>query len=83
MAPQVMAHPGTRTKEDSSLIEDKSSASPRTTTDPNTRAGDPLAYAGERDGCPACYQGVVYIGIEEAGEETYEAVPCRRCAPVR
>jgi hypothetical protein len=26
-----------------------------------------------------CYGGVVYIGVEEDGEEYYEPVRCRRC----
>ena len=42
-------------------------------------AGDPFAYAGKRRGCPACYGGVVYIGVEEDGQEREEAVPCRHC----
>jgi hypothetical protein len=43
-------------------------------------------HAGlERLGCPACYEGFVYIGHEVFDEETgeeeivHEAVECRRC----
>jgi hypothetical protein len=27
-----------------------------------------------------CYEGLVFIGHEEDGEEVIEAVPCRRCS---
>jgi hypothetical protein len=38
----------------------------------------------EHHGCPACYEGVVYVGYivqDDHGEEheTYLALPCRRC----
>ena len=42
-------------------------------------AGDPFKAAAKRKGCPACYGGLVYIGVEEDGEETHEPIPCRRC----
>ena len=48
-------------------------------TVPAAIGGDPIAHAGKRKGCPACYGGVVYIGVEEDGQERNEAVPCRRC----
>ncbi len=65
-----------------------SSPTGHTITDPTTRAGDPFAYAGDnlRPSCPACYEGVVYLGELVVDEETGEAVevvhpvPCRRCA---
>jgi len=67
----------------------KSSAPPRTTTDPDTVAGDPFAYA-DQDQPHGCYQGLVYVGHmacdPETGDEVevLEAVPCKRCgAPVR
>jgi hypothetical protein len=59
---------------------------PHSTTDPSTRAGDPFAYAGDRDLRPhACLEGYVYLGVvvlDDQGEETevIEAVRCRRCA---
>jgi hypothetical protein len=42
-------------------------------------AGDPFAYAGERQECPRCFGGYVTITVEENGQELDEAVPCRRC----
>jgi hypothetical protein len=56
------------------------SAHAHTTTDPGTRAGDPFAYAGERQDCPSCFGGYVTITVEEDGDERHEAVPCKRCA---
>jgi hypothetical protein len=44
---------------------------------------DPFAHAAKRRGCPACFAGIVSIGIEEVGVEHYEPVPCRRCNPTR
>ena len=41
-------------------------------------AGDGIAYRAKK-ACH-CYGGVVYIGVEEDGEETHEPVPCRRCS---
>jgi hypothetical protein len=29
-----------------------------------------------------CYEGLVYMGYEEDGEEVIETVPCRRCSRV-
>jgi hypothetical protein len=54
-----------------------------TTTHPATIAGDPFAYAGDKQRqCFACYAGWVYLGAEgEDGEEEIERVPCRRCRP--
>jgi hypothetical protein len=45
-------------------------------------AGDPFIAAGHdnRRGCPACFGGFVTMTIEEDGEESFEAVPCKRCA---
>jgi hypothetical protein len=64
---------------------DKSSAPAHTTTDPNTRAGDPfVAAAGTKPrGCFACYEGWVYLGVagDVAGDVVVERVPCRRCRP--
>jgi hypothetical protein len=62
--------------------ESKSSAHAHTTTDPDTRAGDPFPYAGERP--HGCYAGWVFMGFEGEGEqgehvEEIERVPCRRC----
>jgi hypothetical protein len=57
----------------------ESSAPAHTTTDPDTRAGDPFAYAGERLGCSLCFGGYLTITVEEDGQEHDEAVPCRRC----
>jgi hypothetical protein len=41
-------------------------------------------FAGERKGCPACYEGWVYLGfeVEEDGElvEITDRVRCKRCA---
>ncbi len=67
------------------MDEMKSSAFAHITTDPNTRAGDPFAYAGAHEDVEAhyaslerldaphgCYSGVVYVGelvIGEDGEE--------------
>ena len=48
---------------------------------PAAVAGDPFKAAGSRKGCPACYSGMVYIGVEEDGEETHQPIPCRRCHP--
>jgi hypothetical protein len=49
---------------------------------PETRSGDPF-YAASRtrdEGTPhGCYEGWVYLGYEEDGEEHVEAVPCRKC----
>ena len=56
---------------------------------PEVQAGDPFAHVGGRKGCPACYDGVVYLGelVEdpETGEEVevLEAVRCRRCSESR
>ncbi len=63
------------------MARSKSSA-PAHTTDPATRAGDLLAYAGERP--HGCYDGWVFEGVEvedENGEraEVIERVPCHRC----
>jgi hypothetical protein len=59
------------------------SAHADTTTDPNTRAGDPFAYAGDKlRGCALCMSsGYVFFGVEEDGEEQIERVACRRCRP--
>jgi hypothetical protein len=45
-------------------------------------AGDPFAAAAAHDrrGCSRCFDGVVYMGVEEDGQEHHEAVPCRRCS---
>jgi hypothetical protein len=45
-------------------------------------AGDGISYRAKRKGCPACYDGWVYMGFEDedladAGET--DRVPCRRC----
>ena len=63
------------------MAKPKSSADMRTTTDPNTRAGDPFAYAGERP--HGCYEGWVYLGFggEDLDGEEIERVPCCRCRP--
>ena len=50
---------------------------------PAAVAGDPFKHAAKRKGCPSCYGGVVYIGIEEDGIEHLEPVPCRRCSRSR
>jgi hypothetical protein len=48
-------------------------------------AGDPIAYAAKRDGCPrdgcpACFAGFITMTVAgEDGQERDEAVPCRRC----
>jgi hypothetical protein len=65
------------------VAKSKSSAHAHTTTDPNTRAGDPFAYAGGKPrGCALCMSsGFVFFGVEEDGEERTERVPCRRCRP--
>ena len=60
----------------------KSSAPAHTTTDPDTRAGDPFAYAGERVGCSLCFGGYLTITLEGDGQGHDEAVPCRRCQAV-
>ena len=51
-------------------------------------AGDPIAHAAKRGGCPACYDGWVYLGFEGEDEngnpcEEIDRVPCRRCADSR
>jgi hypothetical protein len=66
------------------MATNDSSAPAHTTTDPKTRAGDPVAYAGDKlRGCPACYDGWVYMGfvVDELEDEQIERVPCRRCRP--
>jgi hypothetical protein len=71
----VREHPRTRTKEDSSLIENSVEQKLVGV------AGDPFAYAGGRAlGCPVCFGGYVTITVEEDGVERDEAVPCRRCS---
>ena len=64
-------------------MDDQSLAHPaHTTTDPTTRAGDPFVAAAKRRGCLACYEGLVFMGGEDAdGQPFEEAVPCRRCSP--
>jgi hypothetical protein len=57
----------------------KSSAIVKRTDHPEVGASDPFAYAGEREGCPACFGGYVTVTYEEDGQERDEAVPCRRC----
>jgi hypothetical protein len=57
----------------------QSNAPAHETTNPSTRAGDPFAYAGERQECPRCFGGYLTITVEENGQERDEAVPCRRC----
>lgn len=32
-------------------------------------------------GCPVCHQGIVYLTVEEDGQERTEPVPCRCCSP--
>lgn len=68
------------------MAKSKSSALAHTTTDPNTRAGDPFAYAGDKSReCFACWEGWVYLGVEGEDDlvedEVVERVPCRRCRP--
>jgi hypothetical protein len=64
-------------------------APPRTSfaTDPNTRAGDGFYAASRHRECPACYEGLVFLGhlVEQDGEEVevIVTVPCRRCADSR
>ena len=41
-------------------------------------AGDPIAHAAKREGCPACFGGFVTLTVEEDGREYDEAAPCRR-----
>jgi hypothetical protein len=48
-----------------------------------TATGDPFKAAAGRRECSLCLGGYVTITVEEDGGEHNEAVPCRRCAPVR
>jgi hypothetical protein len=64
------------------VAKSKCSAPAHTTTDPNTRAGDPFAYAGDKPrGCSLCFGGYITMTAEEDGREYDEVVPCRRCRP--
>ena len=83
MAPQVLTHPGTRTKGANPMATQKSSAPAH----PSTEEHDTVEahYSGlERP--HACYERVVYIGhlVEDPGTgdevEVIQAVPCRRCS---
>jgi SWIM zinc finger len=41
-----------------------------------------LWRAGRRlGGCGACHRGIVYLTVEEGGQERTEPVPCKRCSP--
>jgi hypothetical protein len=68
MAPQVVAHPGTRPTEGRATVD---TTILRTTTEEVPIPTDETLHG--------CYEGFVYIGHEEDGEEVIEAVPCRRC----
>jgi hypothetical protein len=74
MAPQVLAHPGTRPTR-RPLMDTTESSAPR--AHPSTE---------DQDHPHACLNGYVYLGYsvfdDETGEEVerVEALPCRRCA---
>jgi hypothetical protein len=88
--PAVSQHPGPGPqRKDPTVDSTKFSAPPPTITDPNTLAGDGIAYVGSKleddQDEHACYRGVVYLGqlvIGDDGEEeeVFFPVLCRRCA---
>jgi hypothetical protein len=80
MAPQVLEHPGARTKGENPMATQKSSA-PHAR--PSTEDHDDTVeahYACLERPC-ACIEGWVFVGyIDEYGEETEASYRCRRCA---
>src|SRR5215204_3069687 len=88
MAPQVFAHPGTRTTKGHFMAREKSSAPAH----PSTEYHDDTVeahYACLERPC-ACMDGWVFLGRVVESEHDldgevveYERVPCRRCVDSR
>ena len=82
MAPQVLAHPGTRPTR-RSLMDTPESSAPQ--AHPSTEDYDDTVEAHysalERLRPHACIEGLIFVGyIDEYGEEQEASYRCRRCA---
>ena len=82
VAPQVLEHPGTRTKGANPMATQKSSAPAHPPTE--DRDDTVEAHYSSLERPHACIGGWVFVGyIDEYGEEREASYRCRRCADSR
>ncbi len=76
MAPQVLAHPGTRPTEKGWLAVDERILAHRAHPSPT----DQEHRGSEERTCFYCLEGWVFLGsLDYDGEEIVEAIRCRKC----